>query len=65
MDSESAQRNIDGDKDMKKKPEEPAGPASIKSLNRRREHKLLQSQNLLTTKNSSGAGVIDASTPSN
>lgn len=42
MDNEKA-------RDLRKKAEEPAGPASNKNLNRRRENKLLQSQNLLPT----------------
>jgi len=40
---------------LKKDPEEPAGPASIKGLNKLRENKLVQSQNLVIAK-----GSIDA-----
>ena len=48
IDSESIQKQRDSERQQVKKPEEPAGPASIKGLNRRREHKLLQSQNLVS-----------------
>lgn len=42
---------------MKKNPEEPAGPASIKGLNRRRENKLQKSQNSIPSAKVTDSGL--------
>ena len=59
IDSESIQKQKDGERENKRKPDQPAGPASIKGLNRRREHKLLQSQNLVTSKSGFGSDLMN------